>query len=299
MTCRQEEVAIHCPGCRAKVADGTSICPKCDYIIDASFLSGEPPTDEGEDDDGTPSIPPERGPTRIAAPPTARQKTAPQRPSGTRTGTRSSPAAQRAPSPRQAPAAERPSRAGRPPPQTREVETDPGLRSSPEITSPGGVREVSGRIAAPEDVVRDLKSFLAGLAASDKYAVYGALGTVFSCFLPWRFREPEGDVLGLTSLGFVAFLLALVTLTAVVVRTQRLLPRVNPIVPWVAQLAAAGLALLWCVICIKLNTVPAEPARIGMPALGPGSPSFGVYLAVLGSLVSLGGTLLGLKEKPS
>src|SRR5439155_6712188 len=33
---------VKCPGCGAAVKDGTSICPKCDFIIDGSFLEGAP-----------------------------------------------------------------------------------------------------------------------------------------------------------------------------------------------------------------------------------------------------------------
>src|SRR5439155_22366548 len=31
---------VKCPGCGTAVDDGASICPKCDYIIDSSFLEG-------------------------------------------------------------------------------------------------------------------------------------------------------------------------------------------------------------------------------------------------------------------
>lgn len=46
----RRSLALNCPGCGTSVDDGTAICPQCDYIIDASFLSAEaPPDSEGDD----------------------------------------------------------------------------------------------------------------------------------------------------------------------------------------------------------------------------------------------------------
>ncbi len=48
---------LNCPGCGTKVADGTSICPSCDYIIDASFISTDAPQDSGDDAEAAPPPP--------------------------------------------------------------------------------------------------------------------------------------------------------------------------------------------------------------------------------------------------
>jgi hypothetical protein len=40
---RPRSSRLNCPGCGKQVADGTAICPSCDYILDTSFLSAEPP----------------------------------------------------------------------------------------------------------------------------------------------------------------------------------------------------------------------------------------------------------------
>ena len=80
---------LNCPGCGTKVADGTSICPSCDYIIDSSFISTDAPQDTGDD--------------AQAAPPPPRRQTA-SRPAvrtnpGARGGTGSRPAVRTATGP--------------------------------------------------------------------------------------------------------------------------------------------------------------------------------------------------------
>src|SRR3954453_14444098 len=34
---------MKCPGCNTTVADDAAVCPKCDYILDPSLFSTEPP----------------------------------------------------------------------------------------------------------------------------------------------------------------------------------------------------------------------------------------------------------------
>lgn len=48
---------LNCPGCGTKVAEGTSICPSCDYIIDSSFISTDAPQDSGDDAEAAPPPP--------------------------------------------------------------------------------------------------------------------------------------------------------------------------------------------------------------------------------------------------
>jgi len=152
-------------------------------------------------------------------------------------------------------------------------------------------------IAAPEDVLRDLRSFVLELRLPDRLALGGFAGVVATAFLPWRSTASEGELLGLVTWGFLAVLASLLGIAAISVRVRRFMPRLSPLVPWLSQLGAASFALIWCVICIKL--AGDRPSNLGDHVRDiSASASFGVFLAVIASIVALVGTLLGLKEKP-
>src|SRR5256885_10954109 len=48
----RSEAFVSCPNCSQEVEEGTSICPHCDHILDASFL-GDVSADNNEDLDET------------------------------------------------------------------------------------------------------------------------------------------------------------------------------------------------------------------------------------------------------
>ncbi|QRK13942.1 hypothetical protein JQX13_35215 [Archangium violaceum] len=335
---------LNCPGCGTKVADGTSICPSCDYIIDASFISTDAP--QGSDDDGSEASPPP--PRRQSAPSSrpvrtasgARGGTTGSRPAVRPAGTGSRPrvpatSSSRAPAPApadedatniksmdeivrnapQRPTGGRAATGSRPAARTAGTGTPraaaPTPRRAPETElDPSDINYVptrdpysnsgTGQIVAPEQVIEDFRDFVGVLGRSDKIAFAGGVTLIISAFLPWKETAAEGEILGLMSLGLIAVLAAIGILGAIAVRVRRLMPHLNVLVPWLAQLGLSAFSILWCIIFMKVSYDATEvPSPMGNATIMNSSPSFGVFLGLLGALTSLGGTLLGLKEKPA
>jgi hypothetical protein len=340
---------LNCPGCGTQVADDTSICPSCDYIIDTSFISTDAPQDsnDGSDDEVTP-------PPRRPAP------SAPSRPvrtaSGTRAGSGSRPAAVRTntgttgrprsasstgsrtaapaassadatniksmdeilksapqrsaaargntgprPAARQGGSGARPAAAPAPAPRRApQTELDPADMSYVPTREPSGTNTGTGQIVAPEQVIDDVRDLWGSLGSSDRIAFAGGCTIIVSAFLPWKETAAEGDILGLMSLGLVGVLAAIGILGSIIVRVRRTMPNLNVLIPWLAQLGMSAFCILWCIIFMKISYDATEvPSPMGNATIMNSTPSFGVFLALLGALTSLGGTLLGLKEKPA
>ncbi|MCP3145197.1 hypothetical protein [Pyxidicoccus xibeiensis] len=291
---------LNCPGCGSKVAAKASICSVCDYIIDGSFLAGEPPA--GDDDESTDA----REDPRTAAKPAPAPR--PKGKSGSRTAVpdsdstnirsmddivRSAPpraaksatASRPAAPPRAAPPARR-----APEPRVEDAAPDPWDRS---VRAPG-----DNPMGDPDEVIRDAKELFRLLSGGDKVAFWSAALVLFTCFLPWKETAADGDVLGLMSLGAIAFVLSIVVMTAIGIRVRESLPGVNPVIPWMAQLVSSFVCLVWCIIYIKISSDTTQvPTPIGNAEMMNSSPSIGVFVAVLGSVAMVGGTLLGLKSK--
>ena len=297
-------LVLNCPGCGAKVAANTSICSVCDYIIDGSFLSAEPPTEPTADDNDDELTGAEEDPRPA--------KLAPSRPKG-RMGSRAAvPDAEdstnirsrdelvrsapvRAPKP--ARPAPRPAPRRAPEPEVEvQVSGDAGL--DPWDRSEKAPARGSA-VADPDELIRDAKELFRLLAGGDMVAFWGAAVVLLSCFLPWKETAADGDMLGLMSQGVGAFVLSLLVMIAIGVRVTNSLPKWNPVVPWVGQMVAAFTCLVWCIIFIKVSADTTRvPTPIGNAEMMNSSPSFGVFVALLGSLAALGGTLLGLKGRP-
>ncbi|WP_217917767.1 MULTISPECIES: hypothetical protein [unclassified Myxococcus] len=157
-----------------------------------------------------------------------------------------------------------------------------------------------GAVTDPDELIRDAKELFAQLQGGDKVAFWGAVVVLMSCFLPWKETAVDGDVLGLMSLGCGAFVMSILLLTAVTVRVKGSLPNVNPVVPWMGQLVVSIVCLIWCIVFIKVSSdTTMVPTPIGNSEMMNSSPSFGVYVAILGAVATLGGTLLGLKGQSS
>jgi hypothetical protein len=161
----------------------------------------------------------------------------------------------------------------------------------PKLAGPQGM-------VPPEQLLDDAKDFVVGLPTADKIAFAGAAIVVLVSFMPWKETASDGEVLGLMSNGIVAFLAALATMGVLVIRVRRIMPRLNPLAPWLAQLASAIFGIIWCLIFIKISWDGRRvDSPIGHYTMAISTPSFGVVLGLIGGLVALGGTLLGLKEK--
>lgn len=330
---------LNCPGCGTKVADGTSICPSCDYIIDTSFISTDAPPPDDESDDGSPPPRKQAASSRPARPspgaragtgarPAARTSTAngsrprtassqsrpsapevadedatniksmeeiirnaPQRSSGARSSTSSRPAARSGGSGPRPAAAPAPRRA--PEPEAELAPSDIDYASTRDGSE-------SSQIVAPEQLIEDFRDFFGLLGRSDRIAFGGSITILISAFLPWKETAAEGDILGLMSLGLLAVMSAIGIISAIAVRVRRLMPELNVLIPWLAQLGLSVFCALWCIIFMKLSYDATEvPSPMGNATIMNSSPSFGVFLGLLGALASLGGTLLGLREKPA
>jgi hypothetical protein len=212
------------------------------------------------------------------------------------TGARSSPGTRAAP-PRPGGSGAR-AAAAPAPRRPQQTELDPAeISYTPSRDSSG---TGSSQIVAPEEVMDDFRQFVGLLGFSDKIAFGGAGAIVVSAFLPWKETAADGDILGLMSLGLVGVVGALAVMGAIAVRVRRSMPSLNVLIPWLAQLGLSVFCVLWCIIFMKLSYDATEvPSPMGNATVMNSTPSMGVYLALLGALGSLAGTLLGLKEKPA
>jgi hypothetical protein len=363
--CLEGALALNCPGCGTKVADDTSICPKCDYIIDASFLSSEPPSNPGpdiEDPTGTgrdlrkaPQPASTGGTGQRIAVTTGKQRvpTSPgtgSRPavkSGTtgshpavKTGTGSRPAVKSVTTGSQpavksgtgsrpavkAGTGSRPAvkavttgsqsavRSGttgssrsvpaiRPPPPVEEPEAEEEdwriPPPPPSSVAPRGPTTGSDtNIAAPEEIIADTRAFIRELSRSDKIAFASACLIILSCFLPWKETAADGEILGLMSAGIGALLGAVLIIGAIFVRKRGTLPKVDSSTQWMMQLGVSFFCILYTVVFIKVSFDTTQvQSQLGNAMVWSSSPSFGVFLGLLGSLGALVGSVMGLRER--
>lgn len=332
--CLQGALALNCPGCGTKVADGTSICPKCDYIIDASFLSTAPPSDgvDREDPTGVGLNPPKAtrpagtggtgqrpaitstgtrrvptSPGTTGSRPALRTGTTGSHPavkSGTgsrpalRTGTTGTRPAVTTGSSRSVPAVRPASPREAPKPEVEEedwrIPAPPPASAAPKGQAP---RDNSG-IVAPEEIIADTRAFVGELGRSDKITFGSACLIIVSCFLPWKETAADGEVLGLMSEGAGAVLGAALVIGAIFIRKRRTMPKLNASVPWMMQLGFSFFCILYAVIFIKisLDTTPVQ-SQLGDAMVWTSSPGFGVFLGLLGAIGALVGSVMGLRER--
>lgn len=295
---------MRCPSCQAQVPAGTVICPKCDHILDASAFDAEPPSQTGDSEVSEITQAPKGKPAasaRTASRPATARKPAAAASAGTgtrRPTTASKPAGK--PAPRRTAMPEAPPRRAATPPEQRAAQEDWRWKPDPNEAPRGGRTNSGIAMVDPEDALADVKNFVAALSSADKIAFVGALGTLLSCFLPWKDTITEGEVLGLMSLGAAVAAISLLIVTAIVVRVRSVMPRLPAFAPWLVQFGGACFCVVWCLVCVKLaldTTLARSP--IGNFERMVSSPSAGVFIAILTSLVTLGGTLMGLREKPA
>ncbi|HVG58590.1 MAG TPA: hypothetical protein VNA24_08555 [Hyalangium sp.] len=324
---------LNCPGCRTKVADGTSICPKCDYIIDASFLSSEPPSNPGgdiEDPTGVGRDLPKAsqqartGGTGQQVAVTTGTRRAPTTPGTTgsrpalktgttgshpalKTGTGSRPAvrsgtgsrpAVKAGSSRSVPAIRPSPPAEEPKPDVEEedwrIPPPPPSTAAPKGSATGH----DTGIVAPEEIIADTRAFIGELSHSDKIAFASACLIILSCFLPWKETAADGEILGLMSAGIGTLLGAALIIGAIFVRKRGTMPKVNASMQWMMQLGVSFLCILYTVIFIKVSFDTTQvQSQLGNAMVWASSPSFGVFLGLLGALGALVGSVMGLRER--
>lgn len=188
----------------------------------------------------------------------------------------------------------------RPPPPATQPKRDWRDEISPEDwnTMPQGPKEqfVADKGLDPDDVMGEARQFVHQLATADKVAFFGLALMGLACFLPWKETVSEGDVLGLLSSGVVVLAAALAGALALAARVRRS-PSVNPLVLWVAQVSAVGIATLWCLVyaATSWDSTLAQ-APVGNYEVWVSKPSLGLLLAFLAGVLAGLGTILGLKE---
>ncbi len=149
----------------------------------------------------------------------------------------------------------------------------------------------------PDDLIGGARRFIFDLSTADKLAFFGAATMFFSSFFPWKETVREGDILGLMSLGVVVFVLSLGAMVVIAARVSNAFPKTNPLIPWIAQLAAVSGSALWCLLYMRLSwdsTIARSP--IGNYEMWVSKPTFGVILAFFAAVVACLGTFLGLKD---
>jgi hypothetical protein len=356
--CLEGALALNCPGCGTKVADGTSICPKCDYIIDASFLSAEPPSDAGGDKEdptgvgrdlrkapqpartggsgqhvavttGTRRVPTSPGTT--GSRPAVKSGTTGSQPalkastgsrpavkSGTtgshpavKSGTGSRPAVKPGAtgsrpavrtgttgSSRSVPAVRSPPRAEEPKPDVEEEDWRIPAPPPSTVAPKGQATGNDTGIVAPEEIIADTRAFISELSRSDKIAFASACLVILSCFLPWKETAADGEILGLMSAGIGTLLGAVLVISAIFVRKRGTLPKVNASMQWMMQLGVSFFCILYTVIFIKVSFDTTQvQSQLGNAMVWSSSPSFGVFLGLLGSLGALVGSVMGVRER--
>jgi hypothetical protein len=259
---------VKCTACHRAVADGTSICPHCDAILDASFLGDLP--SRGEDDTPVPQSLPSR-----------RQGPAPK--------VRRAPVEDLPVRPAQAPlpavhpgafeAGERGGpRAGVGALPNASVGIDEGLEAE---TQPAG--------GAPDDLYLELSRSWAAfrrLSFEDKLTAVSAVALALMSAMPWRTSLADGDELGLLGWGLLSLALAGMagaTIWARVAGKSR--PLSGPQWP-MATIASGGASALTSAIAILASFE--RTAQFGSQ-MTTAWPAFGAFGAVLCS----GGVLLG------
>lgn len=282
---------MKCTSCKKTVADDASVCPFCDTVLDASLFDAAPP----EEDEAPP--PPRRPATKPGARPVAKPGAA--KPGVKKPGTKPAVAAvKKKPSMQRSEqdmdadlAAERKERAA----------NDWRSQISEEDWKENQGKEkekfVPNKAMDPELAMGETKRYLWELPLADKLALFGTAVLVISSFFPWKETVAEGEVLGVFSSGILVTLLGSAAVAGIIVRTRKTMPTLNPLLPWVAQLGCVGVSALWCLVYMKLSwdSTPAM-SPVGNYEVWVSKPAFGLVLSILASIVSIVGTIFGLKD---
>lgn len=156
----------------------------------------------------------------------------------------------------------------------------------------------SGKMVAPEEIISGTREFIGELSKSDKITFAGAALIGLSCFVPWKETAADGEVLGLMSAGVGALLGAGLIIGAIFARVRRTMPKINPSAIWMTQLGASFLCVLYTVVFIKTAFDSTQvPSHFGNQMTWNSSPSFGVFLGLLGAIGALVGSVMGLRER--
>jgi hypothetical protein len=190
------------------------------------------------------------------------------------------------------------------PPQTRATAPVPSARPAP-LSAPAtaGSTSLEGKGASPsaqlEQLWHDFQHLRKELRRPDQLTFYGALCEVLWCLLPWQDTARDGPVIGVVTLGVGVLLGVAATVGALVFRYRQLKPRWDPLWPWFIQIAGVCFMICWCLVSIRASWDARTVPGIESLEVPLSRPAFGAYAGLVSALVSLFGTLWGLKDKLS
>ena len=275
---------MQCPSCHSEVDDEAAVCPHCDAVVDPALFDVEP------------------GPS--SAPKAGRSGARRVLKKGVKKGKKKGPPKVERPLPDATSESEpsigdwrsRVSKEDWEDGKAQSKPDDPGT-SDAKVDPYLGLEVAKHRPNLDDEFMADAQSFMGGLSASDKVAFFGAAAMTVACFFPWRESIEDGEVLGLLSQAVLVFLLGAGIMTAIAVRTRHMVPRLNPLFVWVAQLGAASFSVLWVLVCIKLSwDSTLARATVGNEEVWVSKPGFGAFFGLFATLTATLGTALGLKD---
>jgi hypothetical protein len=168
-----------------------------------------------------------------------------------------------------------------------------------EDDSPPSPREAAKieKMTPPDEVFEEIKGMISTMPRADRLALAGCALIVLASFFPWRDTAKDGEILGLMSSGIIATLAAIAAGAAVIARTRRSFPHVNPMLPWLVQLGSVCFAIVWCLMFMRASwDARLVTAHAGNLQQAVSKPAIGVVVALLAGIVGLSGTLMGVRS---
>lgn len=267
------------------MADDAAVCPFCDAVLDPSLLDMAPP----EEDDAPPP------PKKLAPKTGARPGVKPAAKPGVK-----KPATRTAAPVKKKPAAPPPDEDDEPAPASNKNDWRSQISESDwkENQGKGPEKFQADKAMDPELAMGETKQYLWSLPFADKLALGGSAGLLITTFLPWKTTVADGDVLGVFSSGLVVTVLSSLAVAGILVRTRKMMPNLNPLLPWVAQLGCVGISALWCLVYIVTSWDSTKAmSQVGNYQVWVSEPNwFCMALAIGAAAVSIVGTILGLKD---
>ncbi len=156
---------------------------------------------------------------------------------------------------------------------------------------------VANKAIDPDAAMSETKRYLLALSMADKLALLGTSLLLISTFFPWKETVADGDVLGILSSGVLVTILSSMAVAGIIIRTRKTMPTLNPLYPWIAQLGCVGISALWCLVYMAMAWDSTKAmSTVGNYEVWVSKPVFGLIFAVLAAIVSIVGTIFGLKD---
>lgn len=136
--------------------------------------------------------------------------------------------------------------------------------------------------------------FWHSLSRPNQLTLAACFGIFFSAFLPWKETALEGDVLGWLTWGGAAAALAACAISLLALRQRA--TRASNDFHWKAQLAALSVSTVWSIAAIKWAYVPTIVATANGTLAPTSTPSAGIAVGLVSSLVGAVATVLSRRR---